>query len=115
METTRYQINFRDCLPFSNTCMNILLAASTAATYTVPGTDEKIYRAHFSVSSSADVWVCLNGTAQVPTSNTIDQTANMERIDTWFQRYVKGGDTLSFISTGTPQVGVSLLQVQPIT
>lgn len=113
--TTPYQRNFEKTFPFSDTGMMTLLAASTAIAYTVPGTDNQIYRAHFSVSTSADVWVKLNGTAAVPTSNTITSTSNQERIDVGFNRYVKGGDTLSFISTSTAQVGVSLLQVQDIT
>lgn len=92
-----------------------MLAASTAISHTVPGDETQIYRAHFSVSTSADVWVRLNDTAIVPTSNTVTSTPNQERIDVDFQRYVKGGDTLSFISTGTPQVGVSFLQVQDIS
>lgn len=115
MSVTKYQRNFEKCFPFSNTSINILLAANTAVSYTVPGTESTIYRAHFSVSTSADVWVRLNEAAQVPTSGTVASTTNMERIDVDFQRYVKGGDTLSFISTTTPQVGVSLLQVQDIT
>lgn len=109
---TQWNENYAETFPFSNTTINILLAASTVDTYTVPGNETQIYRAHFSVSSSADVWVRLNGTAQVPTSGVVDQTTYQERIDVNFNRYVKGGDTLSFISTGTPQVGVSLLQVQ---
>ena len=115
MSVTRYQRNFQETFPFSNTSINILLEASTAISYTVPGTASQIYRAKFSVSYDADVWVILNGTAAVPTSNTVAATANQERIDAWFQRYVKGGDVLSFISTGTPQVGVSFLQVQDIS
>lgn len=113
--TTKYQVNFSDTFPFSDTGWSTLLAASTAIAYTVPGTANQIYRAHFSVSTGADVWVSLNGTAAVPTSNTGANLTYQERIDIDFNRYVKGGDTLSFISTGTPQVGVSLLQVQDIT
>ena len=113
--TTKYQVNFTETFPFSDTNVIILLAASTALPYTVPGNPTQIYRAHFSVSTSADVWVNLNGTAIVPVSNTATSTSYQERIDVNFQRYVKGGDVLSFISTGTPQVGVSLLQVQDIT
>lgn len=109
---TPYQNNFTNTFPFSDSGMMTLLAASTAISWTVPGTANQLYRAHFSVSTSADVWVKLNGTAAVPTSNTVTATYNQERIDVDFQRYVKGGDTLSFISTGTPQVGVSLLLVQ---
>lgn len=108
---TQFNENFRDCFPFSTQNAQMLLAASTALAYTVPGTPNVTYRAHFSVSSSSDVWVRNNGTAAVPTSNTVAANSNQERIDTWFQRYVKGGDVLSFISTGTPQVGVSLLEL----
>jgi hypothetical protein len=86
----------------------MLLVASTAVSYTVPGNINQTYRAHFSVSTSADVWVCKNGTAAVPTSGTATSTYNQERIDVNFNRFVRGGDTLSFISTGTPQIGVAL-------
>lgn len=109
---TPWNDNYDHTKPFSNTNLNVLLAASTAISYTVPVEANQLYRAHFSVGSNADVWVRVNGTAQVPVSNTIDQTTYMERVDIGFNRYVRGGDTLSFISTGTPQVGVSLLLVQ---
>jgi hypothetical protein len=115
MSVTRYQVNFKECFPFSNNGWMTLLAASTAIAFTVPGTSNQIYRAKISVSYNADVWVSLNAAATVPTSNTGTALTSQERVDAWFQRYVKGGDTLSFISTGTPQVGVSLLQVQDIT
>jgi hypothetical protein len=111
--TTQYNINHERCRPFSDTCMNALLAASTALTYTVPGSESITYRAEFSCSSTADVWVCNNGTAQVPTSNTAATTRYQERIDGNTILFVRGGDVLSFISTGTPQVGVSLLQITP--
>lgn len=109
--TTPWNRNFSETFPFSDTGAMMLLAASTALPYTVPGTSATTYRAHFSVSTSQDVWVSLNGTATVPTSNVATATYNQERIDVGFSRYVKGGDVLSFISTGTPQVGVSLLQI----
>jgi hypothetical protein len=109
---TGYNTNFSDTFPFSNTCFNTLLAASTAISYTVPGDPNQQYRANFSVSSSADVWVRLNGTAVVPVSNTSQTTSYQERIGQGFSRYVNGGDTLSFIGTSTSQVGVSLLLVQ---
>jgi hypothetical protein len=112
---SKYQVNFCETFPFSDSNVIMLLAASTALPYTVPGNSNQIYRAHFSVSTSADVWVRNNGTATLPTSNTATSVSYQERIDVGFQRYVKGGDVLSFISTGTPQVGVSLLQVQNIT
>ena len=109
--TTPFSINYDETFPFSNTCGNVLLAASTAISYTVPGTANQTFRAHISVSYSADVWVSNNGTAIVPVSNTMATTAYQERVDEDFNRYVIGGDVLSFISTGTPQVGISLLLV----
>jgi len=113
--TTKYNRNFEKCFPFSDTGFKMILAASTALPITIPGNDNQIYRAKFSVSSTADVWVQLNGTAVLPTAGVASATYNQERIDIDFVKYVKGEDTLSFISTGTPQVGVSLLMVQDIT
>jgi hypothetical protein len=89
----------------------MILAANTALAWTIPGDSTMKYRAEFSVSTSADVWMRLNGTAAAPTSNTATQTYNQERLDLNSIFFVKGGDSLSFISTGTPQVGVSLLQL----
>jgi hypothetical protein len=109
---TKYQSSFNQCYPFSDNGVMLLLVASTALSYTVPGNSDQLYRAKFSVSSTSDVWVRINGTAVVPTSGAATATYNQERIDINFVRYVKGGDTLSFISTSTPQVGVSFLTVQ---
>lgn len=109
--STSYNINHERCRPFSDTCFQTLLAASTAITYTIPGDSTVTYRAEISVSSSADVFVRWNATAAVPTSNTASTLTYQERVDTNSLFFVRGGDTLSFISTGTPQVGVSLLQI----
>jgi hypothetical protein len=108
---TQYNSGYLDCFPFSDTNVTLLLEASTALPYTVPGSSSVTYRAHFSVSTDADVWVCNNGTAAVPLSNVAASARYQERIDVNFNRYVKGGDILSFISTGTPQVGISLLMI----
>jgi len=109
---TRYTTNFDQCYPFSDSGAMMLLIASTALSYTVPGTPTQKYRAKFSISSTADVWVKLNGTAVLPTSGASTATYNQERIDINFVKYVNGGDSLSFISSGTPQVGVSFLEVE---
>lgn len=110
--TTLYNNSFDNCKPFSDTGAMITLVANTAATYTVPGSPGVTYRAHFSVSSTADVWARLNGTAIAPISGTVTILYNQERVDVGFSRFVKGGDTISLISTSTPQVGISLLTVQ---
>lgn len=113
--TTPYQMNFCECFPFSDTGMDAILAASTALPWTVPGTDKNVYRVSFGCSSNAEIWVKKNGTALVPISNTITTTYEQEFVVPGMCRYVKGGDVLSFISTGTPQIGVSLLQLQDIS
>ena len=116
MSVTRYQHNFKDTLPYSNTGVQMLLAASTALPFTVPGTSNQIYRAKFSSSYNAEVWVGYNVTATVPTTNTATATTNQEFLPKYDEaRYVKGGDVLSFISTSTPQVGVVLYQVYDIS
>ena len=108
---TEFRSQYNGCYPISDTNINILLAASTAISWTVPGTSSQTYRAEFSVASNADVWVCKSATAAVPTSNTVTSTRYQERIGINYARYVQGGDVLSFISTGTPQVGVTLLSM----
>ncbi len=112
VNVTQYQKNFLNTYPFSNTAVNLLLVASTALSWTVPGNPTQIYRANFRCSSTAEAWIRLNGTAQVPTSGTVTSTPNQEFVPWNECRYVKGGDTLSFISLTTPSIGVSLLQVQ---
>ncbi|HSY75396.1 MAG TPA: hypothetical protein VK890_00990 [Bacteroidia bacterium] len=109
---TPYSNSFDHAKPFSDTGLQALVIASTALPWTIPGTPTMLYRAEFSASTTADVWVRLNGVAVAPISGSAVTTNNQERVYPGMARYVKGGDTLSFISTGTPQVGVSLLLVQ---
>jgi len=111
--TTKYATNFTETFPFSDNGFMLFLVATTALPITVPGTPDQIYRARFAIPYGQSVWVKLNGTAVIPTSGAATATYNQEMIDMNFVKYVKGGDTLSFISSGTPQVGVSFLLVQP--
>jgi hypothetical protein len=110
--TTQYANSFDHCKPFSDTNASTLLVASTALPYTVPGTANMIYRARISTGIGQNVWVKKNGTAVVPTSGVMTSTSNQEFVNSDLILYVSGGDTLSFISTGTPQIGISLLLVQ---
>lgn len=106
---TDFRTNYNGCLPFSNAGRKMSMQAGVEATWTVPGVASDIYRAQFSYAESAEVWVALNATVVVPVAGVPADTYNEEfRPDV---RYVKGGDVLHFISTGTPQVGVSLLKV----
>lgn len=115
VNVTSYQKNFSNVLPFSNSGVQMLLEASTALPWTVPGDQVQRYRAYFRASSTAEVWVGYNVTATVPTTNTATSVSNIEFIPLNECRYVKGGDVLSFISLSTPSVGVSLLQIQDIS
>jgi hypothetical protein len=112
---TPYARNFNDTLPFSSTCVKMLLAASTALSWTVPGEATQKYRAKFRASSTAEIWVGYNVTATVPTSNTATNVPYIEFLPLDECRYVNGGDVLSFISLTTPSIGVSLLQVEDIS
>lgn len=109
---TPYNDNFDGTKPFTNISLQLLLAASTAISWTVPGTPDQKYRATFRASFTAEIWVRLNGTAAIPSSNTVTNTVGQEFIPLLEPKYVKGGDTLSFISSSTPSIGVQLLQIQ---
>lgn len=111
---TKYNTNYDHTKPFTTSGVQMLLAASTALAWTVPGNSNQIYRATFRCSSTAEVWVGINVVATVPTSNTATALSNIEFIPLYEPKYLKGGDVLSFISTATPQVGVQLLQVEPL-
>lgn len=93
--------------PFSNQTAQFGLAASTALTYTVPGTDRITYNAVFKFSPAASVWVGHNVTATLPISNTI--TSNSGIVLNPQSKYVRGGDTLSFQSSSiVADVGIEL-------
>jgi hypothetical protein len=116
MSFTRYQKNFANCFPFSNTNLVAQLATSTALGWTVPGVATQKFRIKFRSSSTAEIFVAYNATAVVPTAATATSSSNQEMIPLDECRYVKGGDTLSFISTtGTPQVSASLLMIEDTT
>lgn len=113
---TMYNKNFLSTLPFSDLCVQIALAANTALTYTVPGNSSMVYRAEFSFSNDANVWVGYNTTAVVPIAGSVTHTSNssLELNPGKFgqARYVRGGDVLSFISGSiVSNAGISLLQL----
>ncbi len=93
--------------PFSNQTVQFGLAASTALTYTVPGTDRTTYNAIFKFNPAAAVWVGHNVTATLPISNTI--TSNSGIVLNPISKFVRGGDTLSFQSSSiVVDVGIEL-------
>ena len=112
---TRYQKNFQDVHPFSNNNLNVFLAANTGLVFTVPGLSTQLYRARFRSASTAEIYVGLNVSAAIPTSNTATNAPYQEMLPFDECRYVKGGDVLSFISSGTPGFSMQLLLLQDTT
>lgn len=113
---TRYNKNFINAHPFSNTNMVAQLATATALPWTVPGTDNQKFRVKFRASATAEIWVAYNATAVAPVAATSSTSRTQEMLPLDECRYVKGGDTLSFYAgTGTPQVSAQLLMIEDTT
>lgn len=105
---TNYNSNFDVTIPFSDTCVQVSLAANVEQTYTVPGEASQKYQAIFGYAATANVYVGYNVTAASPAGGTNNTTGNIEcRPD---KRYVKGGDVLHFVSpdAGGAYIGMSL-------
>ncbi len=109
VSVTQFRTNFDCTHPFSDTGAKLWLAANAELTWTVPGDNSQKFRATFGFSSNAEIWVKLNGTVIVPVAGTVVDSYN-EQINPEYL-YVNGGDVLHFISTATPQVGVTLLSL----
>ena len=105
-----YNENYRGTLPFSDVCKQFTLATTVAQSYTVPGDATLAYQAYFSYASNANVFVCKNGTATIPSSGS-NSSVQYEEFKPK-KRYVRGGDTLSLITSDTAAyVGLSLRQI----
>jgi hypothetical protein len=94
-------------LPISNKKYKCLLSQNVESTLVVPETGNSSYKnvvAIFSFDPGDSVWVSVNSSATLPTTNIFSET-NSELNPT--ARLVKPGDILSFITTDqTDQVGV---------
>ena len=101
-------------LPLSDTNYEVTLVASTDTSLAIPETfnigsssstkNAKLI-AIITSDSGSSVWVANNATAVIPSSGSFAATTsclNPAAIE------VKGGDTLHFISSGTPNVSVRL-------
>lgn len=107
---TKYNTNFNETYPMSDTGVKVYLATGVELTWTVPGDENQRYKAMFEYTYDGNVWVALNGTATAPGAGTATDTYNQQFRPK--SLYVKGGDILHFIANvGTPQFGVSLLQL----
>src|SRR5579872_1482806 len=93
--TIQYNANYIETMPFSDTCLQLNLAANTAQSWTVPGTSEQYFQAFFEYAENSNVSVCNNGVATVPGGGA--QTTQPYNEYKPEKRYVRGGDVLSFV------------------
>ena len=106
-----YNRNFKDSMPFSDTCAQVVLTANTALSWTIPGNSTQKYMARFTYNEAANVFICNNAVPVIPSSNSVGVQQYNEFRPTP-ACYVSGGDVLHFISPDTLQyVGVALYQL----
>ena len=109
--TIKYNANYIETMPFSDTCVQVNCGASVEQTYTVPGSPETQYQAYFEYASNSNVFVSKNATPTIPASGTIDEQQFTEFKPC--KRYVRGGDVLHFITPDTnAYIGLSLRELQ---
>lgn len=107
----KYNANYIETMPFSDTCAQINCAANVGESFTVPGTPEQQYQAYFEYICTSNVFVCKNAVPTIPASGTVGTQQYNEFKPK--KRYVRGGDVIHFITPDTvAYIGVSLRQLQ---
>ncbi len=107
----KYNSNYDETIPFSDTDYQVGLGVGVERTITVPGASTTQYQALFSYISTSNVFVRLNTAPTAPVIGTVGtQPYNEFRP---CKRYVKGGDVIHLITPdASAYVGVSLRQLQ---
>jgi hypothetical protein len=108
----QYYRNHGETTAISDVSPYMTLVANAVLTYTVPGSSTTQYQVLLSYASNSNVFVGLNATPTVPAAGTIIAAGRFIEFKPC-ERYVKGGDVLSFITPdATAYVGLSLRTVQ---
>lgn len=109
--TIKYNANYLETMPFSDTAVQVNCGANVEQTFTVPGTATTQYQAYFEYTQASNAFVRLNGTPTIPTAGSVGtQQYNEFRPK---KRYVRGGDVIHFITPdAVAYIGVSLRQLQ---
>ena len=94
-----FATSYLGTVPFSDTCVQVSLAANTAQTYTVPGTGKDKYQVLFGYNDTANIYIGNNNTAATAGAGTHTALQFVEFRPK--RRYVSGGDVLSFITQDT--------------
>lgn len=107
---TIYAAGFEGTQPFSDTCAQFNLIATTNLNYTVPGDGATKYKVYFTYNANSNVFVGYNKSITIPSSNTVTNNSNIEYRPAI--KYVKGGDVLNFQTPDTiAYVGIALFQL----
>jgi hypothetical protein len=94
--------------PFSDTCYQFSLLANTIEIITIPGLSSQQYVAFFKFGPTASVWVGKNNPATVAAPGNPVAVNQIELLPD--ERYVRGGDVISFISEAvSTDISMSLL------
>jgi hypothetical protein len=110
MTAVRYASNYDGAIVFSDTCAQFHLQASTAETYTVPGTSAQTYVADFEYASDSNVFVSINAAPVIPSAGTTGTQVRNEFKPR--KRQVKGGDVIQCITPDTTAYcGVSIRSI----
>lgn len=109
--TTKYNANYIETMPFSDTASQISVETGTPQSVTVPGVNGMAYQAFFEYNQDSNVYVGLN---VVPTTPTAGSVSSQPFVD--FKpkkRYVRGGDILHFSTPdNNAYFGISFRQIQ---
>ena len=107
-----YNTNYDLTMPFVDDSAQIALGVGVQQVYTVPGTGT--YSVRFTYTSTSNVFVGLGVTPTVPGAGSVGAQANSEFRPgcDGSQRYVKGGQTIHFITPdATAYVGIRLMKL----
>lgn len=109
--TSKYNANYIETMPFSDTAYQVNCAVGVAESFTVPGSDTMQYQAYFEYNQSSNVFVRLNTAPVSPVSGTVSTEPYSEFRPK--KRYVRGGDVVYLITPdASAYIGVSLRQLQ---
>jgi hypothetical protein len=109
--TSKYNSNYIETMPFSDTCAQFGITINSEQTYVVPGSALMQYQAYFEYASNSNVYVCLNATPVIPALGSVGTQPYNEFKPK--KRYVRGGDVIHCITPDTSAyMGVSLRQLQ---
>jgi hypothetical protein len=109
-----YNSNFDITQPFSDVSVQMALATGTAQSYTVPGNAHDKFSVRFGLNHNSNVFIGNNVTAASPGAGdkTTTQFLELNPGHDGSQRYVKGGDVLSFVTPDTAAyVSISIRQL----